>query len=79
MQHVCLQVRSIYAAKAAADQAWRLQQLAAAMDQLQASQEIATRRQAAWYFPVERVAGWRTNPTVYTYALLHLHELIGLD
>jgi hypothetical protein len=44
--------------------------LAAARAALDAAQVIVTRREAAYRVPLDRIAGWRENPTAYDFTYL---------
>lgn len=49
---------------------WRNQRLEEAKQALEKATEIVRRREKNYRVPVERIGGWRTNPTVYRYGYL---------
>jgi len=52
------------------DTEWRAERLQVAVDALSAAETTIRRREAAYRVPLERIAGWRKNPTVYVHTLL---------
>ena len=49
---------------------WREQKILQANQVLIQVQEVITRRESSYRVPVERIAGWRVNPTAYHYGYL---------
>ena len=49
---------------------WRNQEIANANNAITQAQEVVSRREAQYRVPVDRIAGWRENPTCYHYGYL---------